>query len=114
LPRFRGALFVGAATAALLVCFAVLVWPLLSDGLYQLASIGQTEPPGVATFAGSETCAGCHRAEAALWHGSQHKQAMDHATEKSVLGDFNDASFDYHGVRSRFFRAGGKFLVETD
>ena len=39
---------------------------------------------------------------------------MDHATEKSVLGDFNDASFDYYGVRSRFFRNDGKFFVETD
>ena len=39
---------------------------------------------------------------------------MDHATEKSVLGDFNDASFDYYGVHSRFFRKDGKFFVETD
>ena len=39
---------------------------------------------------------------------------MDHATDTSVLGDFNDASFDYDGVRSRFFRKDGKFLVETD
>ena len=31
-----------------------------------------------------------------------------------MLGDFNDASFDYYGVRSRFFRKDGKFLVETD
>ena len=67
-----------------------------------------------ATFVGSETCASCHRAEAELWQASQHKQAMDHATDKSVLGDFNDASFDYYGVHSRFFRKDGKFLVETD
>ena len=39
---------------------------------------------------------------------------MDHATDKSVLGDFNDARFDYYGVRSRFFRKDGKFFVETD
>ena len=39
---------------------------------------------------------------------------MDHATDKSVLGDFNDTSFDYNGVHSRFFRKDGKFLVETD
>ena len=39
---------------------------------------------------------------------------MDHATEKTVLGDFTDASFDYYGVRSRFFRKDGKYLVETD
>ncbi len=67
-----------------------------------------------ATFVGSETCAGCHRAEAELWRSSQHQLAMQHATDKAVLGDFNGASFDYHGVHSRFFRRDGKFLVETD
>ncbi len=39
---------------------------------------------------------------------------MDHATQKSVRGDFNDTTFDYAGTRSRFFRKGEKFLVETD
>jgi hypothetical protein len=34
---------------------------------------------------------------------SQHRLAMQHATDKTVLGDFNDASFDYYGVQSRFF-----------
>ena len=68
----------------------------------------------VATFVGSETCNGCHRMEAGLWQTSQHKHAMDHATDKSVLGDFSDATFDYYGVKSRFFRKDGKFYVETD
>ena len=49
-----------------------------------------------ATFVGSETCAGCHQAEAKLWNASQHKAAMQHATDKTVLGNFNDASFDHY------------------
>ena len=77
-------------------------------------SIGNARNGSVAAFVGSETCAGCHEAEAKLWRGSHHEQAMDHATEKSVRGDFNDASFVNYGVRSRFFRKDGKFLVETD
>ena len=88
-----------------------------SIGFYLLNGSGSTwhaRDASVATFVGSETCAGCHTAEAELWHTSQHRRAMDHATDKSVLGDFNDASFDYYGVRSRFFRKDGKFLVETD
>ena len=64
------------------------------------------------TFVGSDICAQCHPAEAKLWRTSQHKLAMDHATDASVLGDFNDRSFDYYGVRSRFFRKDGKFFVE--
>ena len=67
-----------------------------------------------AEFVGSEACSGCHRVQAALWRDSQHKHAMDHATEKSVLGDFSDATFDYDGVRSRFFRKESKYFVETD
>ena len=79
-----------------------------------LGRTGPNAPRPPATYVGSETCAGCHRAEAQLWQASQHKHAMDHATDKSVLGNFNDASFDYYGVHSRFFRKDGKFLVETD
>ena len=47
-------------------------------------------------------------------HVASTKHAMDHATDKSVLGDFSDATFDYYGVKSRFFRKDGKFFVETD
>ena len=68
----------------------------------------------VATFVGSESCAGCHQAEAKLWNVSQHKAAMQHATDKTVLGDFNAAGVDHYGVHSRFFRKDGKFWVETD
>ena len=39
---------------------------------------------------------------------------MQHATEKTVLGNFNDAAFEHFGVRSRFFRKDGRFFVETD
>src|SRR5262245_6923451 len=85
---------------------------------FLLAGGGERDPARgadtAAAFAGSEACAGCHRSQADLWRGSQPKQAMDHASDKSVLGDFNGASFDYRGVRVRFFRQDGKYLVETD
>ncbi len=86
-------------------------------GFYLLNGLelaGRAPNAVAATFVGSDACASCHQAEAKLWAGSHHKQAMDHATDKSVLGDFNDASFEHFGVRSRFFRKDGKFLVETD
>jgi predicted CXXCH cytochrome family protein len=73
-----------------------------------------SEATTAASFVGSETCTGCHQAEAGLWSASQHKAAMQHASDKTVLGDFNGASFDYYGVHSRFFRKDGKFIVETD
>ncbi len=66
------------------------------------------------SFVGSQVCGGCHQAEAKSWESSQHKAAMQHATDNTVLGDFNNAGFDYYGIHSRFFRDGKKFLVETD
>ncbi|MDA9479647.1 hypothetical protein XI03_35165 [Bradyrhizobium sp. CCBAU 65884] len=66
------------------------------------------------SFVGSQTCSGCHATEAKLWQSSQHRHAMDHATEQSVRGDFNGATFDYAGTRTRFFRKDRTFLIETD
>jgi len=71
-------------------------------------------PAAELSFVGSQTCSGCHATVAKLWEGSQHRNAMDHATEQSVRGDFNDATFEYAGIRSRFFRKDRTFLVETD
>ena len=101
-------IWTAAALAAVIVVAIGLGYQLLNGSTRNVASAS------AATFAGSEACAGCHRAEAELWRASQHQLAMQHATDKAVLGDFNDASFDYHGVHSRFFRQDGKFLVETD
>ncbi len=70
--------------------------------------------PEPVAFVGTETCISCHQKEGALWHASQHAHAMAHATADTVLGDFDDASFDYYGVKSRFFKKDGKFFVETD
>ena len=113
--RYNRKVWLAALGAAAVVVSIGLAFQFLIDGSGN-APLGTRPSESIAThaFVGSETCAGCHQAEAKLWHGSQHKHAMDHATDKSVLGDFNDASFDYYGVRSRFFRKDGKFLVETD
>jgi predicted CXXCH cytochrome family protein len=106
-PRRHGRKWLAALIAAVAILAVGLAYALWNSSVSNTSS-------AAATFVGSETCAGCHRAEAELWRSSQHKLAMDHASEKSVLGDFNDASFDYYGVRSRFFRKDGKFFVETD
>jgi predicted CXXCH cytochrome family protein len=66
------------------------------------------------SFVGSETCIGCHQDVGTQWRPSQHAHAMAHATADTVLGDFNDTTFDYFGVTSRFFTKDGKFFVETD
>jgi len=96
------------AGALLVVIAGSLVWFGASN-----ISIRQTQTDEL-TFVGSQACSACHQSEAGLWKSSQHRHAMDHATDASVRGDFGDAAFEYAGTRSRFFRRDRKFLVETD
>ena len=67
-----------------------------------------------AGFVGSERCASCHASEYADWSASQHKAAMQEATAKSVLGDFDGATFSKDGIESSFFNRDGNFWVRTD
>jgi predicted CXXCH cytochrome family protein len=102
---FSGRLIWSAALAAVVLLLAVGV---------VLRRQNEKEVLSKASFVGSETCTPCHQAEGKSWGISQHKAAMQHATDQTVLGDFEDAGSDYYGVHSRFFRKDGKFLVETD
>jgi predicted CXXCH cytochrome family protein len=69
---------------------------------------------GEAHYVGSEVCGKCHADQYAKWRGSQHRLAMQVAEGRAVLGDFDDATFEYAGTRSKFTRAGERFAVTTD
>ncbi len=56
-----------------------------------------------ATYVGSDACIDCHNEEVEAWQGSHHDMAMKHATEESVLGDFNDQIVAHKGKPNRFF-----------
>jgi len=102
--------------------FAVLGYGLSAGlGLAQGMPPAQVEPAAVApsadgeaTYVGEAACQSCHADEAAAWKPSDHARAMAHATNATVLGDFNDARFAYGDVTSVFFRRDGKFFVRTD
>jgi predicted CXXCH cytochrome family protein len=104
--------------AALAAIAAIVVGGLTSlfliQGGYAWFGKSRADVVAPAAFVGSQACASCHQAETKLWQTSQHRHAMQHASAASVLGDFDDASFDYYGVHSRFSKKDGKFLVETD
>jgi predicted CXXCH cytochrome family protein len=104
----------GTLLGAALVLLAGLCLHLLVGHTREAAPLALSGDAAAASFVGSTACAGCHQTQAELWRGSQHRHAMDHATEATVLGDFSGVTFDYFGVRSRFFRDNAKFLVETD
>ena len=109
-PTRRTAMVAAAAAimmGGLGLLVALLGWPLPE------ALRARSEAPPL-NFVGSQACAGCHRQQTALWMQSQHKHAMQHASAATVLGDFDNASFDYYGVHSRFFKKDSKFFVETD
>ncbi len=111
--RSAGTIFLHPLTLAAL---AILLLILGSMPSWQGAVLASPTDPGpdALHFVGTETCAGCHEAAGAAWGPSQHAHAMAHASDETVLGDFDDASFDYFGTTSRFFRKDGKFFVETD
>ena len=48
------------------------------------------------------------------WNGSHHQLAMQPATEETVLGDFDDATYNHFGIKSRFFKKDGTFYVNTE
>ena len=70
----------------------------------------RTDPAWV----GAQECQSCHPREYEAWQGSDHDLAMQRATRDSVLGDFDNATFDYAGLSHRFFRRGDEYWVETD
>ncbi len=79
-----------------------------------LASAGYSVATAGAEYLGVEVCAQCHIDETETWRGSHHDLAMQVADEKTVLGNFNSAGFDYYGVRNLFFKKNGRFYVNTE
>ncbi|MFC1580201.1 tetratricopeptide repeat protein [Thermodesulfobacteriota bacterium] len=77
------------------------------------SGISQVEQQAPSAFVGTEKCATCHKREFDLWKGSHHDHAMEVATPETVLGDFNNARFEYFGAVSRFYRKEGRFFVHT-
>jgi predicted CXXCH cytochrome family protein len=67
-----------------------------------------------AEYVGSETCVNCHQDEFDAWQGSQHQLAMTHASNETVYGDFDNATFVFAGKTNRFFRKGEEFWVNIE
>lgn len=80
---------------------------------FSSVAAGPASNPGAGAFVGGATCAGCHQDEARAFAGSHHDLAMQVADADSVLGDFDDATFDGHGVTSRFSRDADGYHVQT-
>lgn len=89
------------------------VTTLIAGGVF--ADYWSAEPAGITPqYVGRDTCAQCHAKETEAFIGSDHDKAMDLATEKTVIGDFNDVTFEHDGLVNRLFREGDRFMVHTE
>lgn len=97
------------ATLVIISTIPLYLWRTDHQNAIRQAQMEDTIP----AFAGSQKCAECHKIQYDAWKGSHHDLAMEVATEATVLGDFNNAVFDYFGSQSRFYRKGDQFWVHT-
>ncbi|MFW2440788.1 MAG: tetratricopeptide repeat protein [Arenicellales bacterium] len=67
-----------------------------------------------AEFVGRAKCGSCHAEQVSQWSNSHHDLAMQEANEKTVLGDFKNASLTHYGVTSSFFKKGRLYMVRTE
>ncbi|KQV40565.1 MULTISPECIES: tetratricopeptide repeat protein [unclassified Rhizobium] len=73
--------------------------------------------PQIATHPGyvdEKICSSCHAGQTAAFATSHHAQAMAVASDATVRGDFDNASFEGHGVEATFFRKDRQFFVRTE
>jgi predicted CXXCH cytochrome family protein len=77
---------------------------------------GSSSEPAVrkAEFVGGKECISCHQREYNLWKGSDHDNAMDVATDSTVLGDFNNVEVEFRGKKHKFYKRDGNFYVYTE
>lgn len=67
-----------------------------------------------ATYVGAGECRTCHEQEFGEWMQSDHHKAMLPANDDTVLGDFNDVTFEHFGHETRFYRKGEEFWVNAE
>jgi len=56
----------------------------------------------------------CHQDAAASWQGSHHDRAMEPADPTTVLGDFDDTTFEDSHQEARFTREGDSYFCTTE
>ncbi len=65
-------------------------------------------------YVGSVACQSCHPHHHSTWYDSYHRTMTQVASEKSVIGDFNDVRLAGKDLNVRLFREGKQFLVEMN
>lgn len=63
------------------------------------------------TYANENTCISCHKNEVLEWQQSDHFHAMETATLKTVLGNFDNQTLDYQSQQARFYTKEKKLII---
>ncbi len=114
LTRRRVALPLIAVTA---VSGAIAAWLLTRDAgqpARTASAASDSTGPAEATYVGEPACTKCHEVQGREWRQSDHAMAMAAATDATVLGNFDGATFTQAGVTSTFFKRDNRFFVRTD
>ena len=90
------------------------VLQLCQTALLVVFCLTSVSAPAGNEYIGRDTCNECHAEQVKLWQGSHHDLAMQHASDETVLADFNDTTFVYAGITSTFYKKNGRFMVRTD
>ena len=89
----------------------VIGWWVMDDSRPPPEDVPSAEDAGAA-FAGSDSCNECHPAEHAAWKSSHHFKNMQRPSRHSVIGDFEDAVYEYRGTSSRMHYQGAEYFME--
>ena len=84
--------FIGAAVMSPAVMSPAVISPKTPSDPLTITGTDK-DSPGT-DYLGSNSCAGCHTQAYQDWRGSHHDQAMQHATDTTVKGDFNNRLFE--------------------
>lgn len=60
----------------------------------------------------AQQCGACHQKELTDWLESDHRKAMAIASESTVLGDFNNNTFEHFNQKAKFYKKDKRFFVE--
>ncbi len=82
--------------------------------IWVLVLVKTIYPVQSAEYVGNQACEGCHKKASTEWTNSHHDLAMQKVTPDTVLGDFDNVEFEYHGITTTFAREGDEFFVTTD
>ncbi len=90
------------------------IFLLICIGCHKAKDLASSQMATNAHYVGKETCRPCHEDVYAQYTGSDHDLAMDFATDATVLGNFNNTSFNHLGVISKFYKRDGTFFIFTE